>query len=147
MIAIGTRRVDGGRDGRDYRYVGVLRDGRAIVAECGHDHANRDAAGDSATDCIRMVLRATARDAIRDGVADVYRQGWRHLGLRGFQQTTETIARAKADAEAKAAAFVVLVDEVAALLAARGLRVDLGGCFSATRIVAAPDLPNPERTS
>lgn len=137
MITIGTRRVSGGRDGRDYRYVGVLRDGRAVVAECGHEHANRDPGGDSAADCMRMVLRATVRDAIRDDVAARYRQEWQRLTRGGFQQTAETIARAEADSAAKAAAFLVLVDEVAALLAARGLRVDLGACFSATRIVPA----------
>ncbi len=58
-LTIGTRRITvaGG-----YRYTGQLRNGRTVLAECGHEHDNRNqstrTSGESATDCITMALRA-----------------------------------------------------------------------------------------
>lgn len=46
---------------RGMGWEGVVKDGTKIVAECGHNHRNRDqwssAWGPSATDCSRRLVR------------------------------------------------------------------------------------------
>jgi hypothetical protein len=131
-ITIGTR-----RDGD--RYVGVLRNGHNVIAECGHRHANRDldgsVGGRSARTCITRVVRSTVRTEIRDTFAAEIRQSWQHL-TRGFQVPASTIAAARVQADADAGAFVALVGHVAHLLAAAGVTVELSR-YGGTRLLAA----------
>lgn len=127
-ITIGTRRTTGGHNGRDYRYIGVLRHGTTILAECGHEHANRDRGGDSATDCITLAVRLTALPVeARHMTADRFRNEWLRLTRGGFQQTAETIAKAKVDSHAKAEAYLALVDELTALFAQHNVTVNVNG--------------------
>lgn len=43
------------------RWTGVLRDGKDVVVECGHRHANRDTGANAAMRCIENLLFATRR--------------------------------------------------------------------------------------
>lgn len=127
-ITIGTRRTTGGHNGRDYRYIGVLRHGTTILAECGHDHTNRGQGGDSATDCITLAVRLTALPAeARQYTADQMRNEWQNLTRRGFQHTPDTIAKAKADSQAKADAYLQLVDDLTNLFAQHNITVNTSG--------------------
>jgi hypothetical protein len=116
-LRIGTRRDDGGRNGRDIAYVGVLRRGSRIVVECGHRHTNRDAStrtgGTSASDCIRELARAALRPNFLEHQAQQIATAWTRLGPH---VTTTTREKARADAPANVAAYRALVAKVATLI-------------------------------
>lgn len=124
-LTIGTRRVTvaGG-----YRYIGQLRDGRAVLVECGHEHDNRNqstrTSGESATDCMVMTLRATALPALREDRINGYQAAWQRLTRNPFGVPASTIEAAKADSACAADAYAHLVDHVAGILRDHGLRVD-----------------------
>lgn len=116
--AVGTRRVEAA-DG--YSYVGVLRRGRDILAECGHEHTNRGVStktgGRSAADCMRDVLHGAWLPAAATAHADGYRNGWLSLtGNAGFITPRDVIDRAKAACAERADAYLALVDTVRGLL-------------------------------
>lgn len=115
-LVIGTRRHAGGTG-----HVGVLRHGKTIVAECGHDHPNRDTdtrtSGTSARTCMRMLVYATQNEAYADDLAARIENAWRSLGSRGFHVAASTIEKAKAVAPIEVAAFRATVAQVTALLA------------------------------
>jgi hypothetical protein len=52
---------------RGQNWEGVVKDGKRIVAECGHSHHNRDQStgwsGTCAMDCARKLLRSLTADA------------------------------------------------------------------------------------
>jgi hypothetical protein len=126
-VVAGTRRVPGAND-RDFRYVGVVRvnGGRGgstgrIVAECGHEHANRDwstgAAGGSAKDCARQIIAGAQNPATAEHTAKRIRTA--PTGLRpgaGFQHPAGTIEAAAAIATSNAEAYLAAVATVRAHL-------------------------------
>lgn len=125
-LTIGTRRVENSSSGyRDYRHIGVLRAGVDTVAECGHEHTNRDCStktnGTSAADCIRQAARAADKHdtypAIRESLVRDFRNGWQRLRRGGFSVPTGTIERAKQESAAKADAYDALIGHLIDLLA------------------------------
>lgn len=112
-----TRRVAGGVDGRDFAYVGLVKLGRKVLAECGHEHANRDwstgVAGGSAKSCAESILDGARRPATAEHVAGRLRTA--PVGLRpgaGFAHPAGTIEAARAAAEANAAGYLAAVATV-----------------------------------
>jgi hypothetical protein len=116
-LRVSTRRVAGGVDGRDFAYVGLVKLGRTVVAECGHEHANRDwaatVAGGSAKSCAESILDGARRPATAEHVARKIRTA--PLGLRpaaGFQHPAGTIEAARAAAEKNEAGYLAAVATV-----------------------------------
>jgi hypothetical protein len=109
-----TKRVAGGADGRDWSFVGVVRLGRAIVAECGHLHANRDwptgTVTGSAKSCAERILDGARRPAAAEHNARQLRTA--PLGLHpaaGFQHPAGTIEAAREIAEKNEASYLAAV--------------------------------------
>lgn len=100
------------RDG-DRQYVGVLRVGRRVVAECGHVHTNRDetskTGGRSARDCAERIMRAAHEPFYADEVIAGQRDAWQHHRDGFWQYTAADIERRKATCAKDA-------DELAALI-------------------------------
>ncbi|MEU8023768.1 hypothetical protein AB0B88_16285 [Micromonospora haikouensis] len=120
-LTIGTRRVTvaGG-----FRYVGVLRAGRKIVAECPHEHINRDVrgrGGTSATDCIRYIVQAAAKHDTypekRARLVQDDRNAWQGLTRGPFTAPAGTIARARVECAERADALDALIGRLVDLLA------------------------------
>jgi hypothetical protein len=116
-LRVSTRRVAGGADGRDWSYVGLVKLGRRVVAECGHLHANRDwsatVAGGSAKSCAESILDGARRPATAEHVAKRIRTA--PLGLRpgaGFQHPAGTIEAAREIAEKNEASYLAAVAAV-----------------------------------
>lgn len=116
-LRVSTRRVAGGVDGRDFAYVGLVKLGRRVVAECGHEHANRDwsatVAGGSAKSCAESILDGARRPATAEHVAKRIRTA--PLGLRpaaGFEHPAGTIEAARAAAEKNTATYLAAVAAV-----------------------------------
>jgi hypothetical protein len=112
-----TKRVAGGADGRDWSYVGLVKLGRKVVAECGHLHANRDwpagVAGGSAKSCAESILDGARRPATAEHTAKRIRTA--PLGLRpaaGFQHPAGTIEAAREIAEKNEATYLAAVAAV-----------------------------------
>jgi hypothetical protein len=118
-IRIGTRRDEGGRDDRDYTYVGVLRQGRRVIAECGHQHKNRDHSsrfgGTSALDCITDIVRASRDQHFADQLINQVRTRNSGDGGAGFQVSAATLAEWRARDAADAAKLADVIAAVAAL--------------------------------
>lgn len=116
----GTRRTTGA-GGRDYRYIGIVRVGRTVIVECGHEHANRDwpRSGDpGATGCARDIIDGAANPALAERRATKRARAWENLTRStGFTTPAGTIAAAKTTAAADAAAYLATVDTVRAALA------------------------------
>jgi hypothetical protein len=115
---VGTRRVE---SAAGFTYVGVLRRGRDILAECGHEHANRSVStktnGRSAADCMRDVLHGAWLPAAATAHADGFRNGWLSLTRStGFVTPKDVIDRAKTSCAERADAYLALVDTVRGLL-------------------------------
>lgn len=103
------------------RHVGVLRQGGAIVAECGHAHDCRDSSshGLAARECVLLLARCARDKAWADREAERTANAWRQLtGSGGFTVASSTVARARAEAPAKVAEFRDRVTQIAALFAA-----------------------------
>lgn len=116
-LRVSTRRVAGGVDGRDFAYVGLVKLGRTVIADCGHEHANRDwstgVAGGSAKSCAESILDGARRPATAEHVAGRLRTA--PIGLRpgaGFEHPAGTIEAAKAAAEKNAAGYLAAVAAV-----------------------------------
>jgi hypothetical protein len=111
-LAAGTRRHPDGS------YTGVLRHGRAVVAECGHTHPNRDMIGTyggrSARDCATQILDGAHLEAVAAHHAERRRDGWARLPSTNF--TATTVAAAKAHCAADAHAYLAAVSAVRARL-------------------------------
>jgi hypothetical protein len=109
-LRIGTRRTGSGR------YEGVLRDGKQIVATCGHGHQNRDESsrtnGISARHCIRLtVMSARCPD-----VAERARKGilaGPNAYLRSWDATPAQVQRMHAAAQRQAAEFMASLSRIA----------------------------------
>lgn len=102
------------------RYVGVVRRGSAIVAECGHEHTNRDwstgANGASATDCARAILAGAANPHTAEHTAARLRDAWMALTSNaGHTFTAATIAAAKTTAASAADSYLAAVATVRTL--------------------------------
>lgn len=109
-LRAGTR-----RDGDEY--VGVLREGRRIVIECGHRHRNRDltypSSGISARDCIGRVVAGAGRMIAERDYADKYRGAWQNLTRgTGFTCPPSVIEDAKVSSAADADAYLEKVAKV-----------------------------------
>ena len=107
----------GSRRAGDRRFVGVVRRGRTVLAECGHEHTNRDwttgANGTSATDCARAIIAGAANPATAEQHANRLRNAWLALTTQaGFVAPASTIAAAKADAAAAADAYLAAVARI-----------------------------------
>ncbi|MEU7591268.1 hypothetical protein AB0A95_33850 [Micromonospora sp. NPDC049230] len=107
----------GSRRAGDRRFIGLVRRGRAVLVECGHEHTNRDwttgANGISAVDCARRIIAGAARPATADRYATETRNRWLALtGQAGFVHSAATIEAAKATAAADAAAYLAAVAAV-----------------------------------
>ncbi|BCY11010.1 hypothetical protein [Actinoplanes sp. L3-i22] len=80
-------------------WVGVLRDGRAPVVECGHRHHHRDLStsrGEAAQVCARMILRGAENDAAARDRAHRLRTAWQALASAGgFHVPVSTVESAK----------------------------------------------------
>lgn len=102
------------------KHVGVLRQGKTVVLECGHTHQNRDqtypSSGVSARDCIGRVVRGAERIATEDGYAGDYRDSWQRLTRStGFVVPASVIEQAKQSGQTAAAEYrskVALVREI-----------------------------------
>lgn len=110
----GSRRVG------DRAYVGVVRRGRAIVAECGHEHTNRDwttgANGTSATDCARAILAGAANPTTAEHHATRLRNAWTALAsAAGHAYPASVIAAAQVTAAAGADSYLSAVSTVRTL--------------------------------
>jgi hypothetical protein len=112
----GTRRNGDQHDG--FQYVGVLRIGRKVVAECGHLHQNRDvttkSGGRSARDCIDRIVRAARHPDDAAELVTRTRNSWQERGP--WEVTASQIERFRARALEDAAELEALIAEVAALL-------------------------------
>lgn len=117
-LAIGTRRTDHGTAG--YTYTGILRHHGHIVAECGHEHTNRDvtsgANGRSAADCARDILAGAYNAHTADHNADVFRNRWVNLTRGGFVASKTTIELAKVSAAQAADTYEAAVATTRAFL-------------------------------
>ncbi|MFI7608868.1 hypothetical protein ACIBTV_27660 [Micromonospora sp. NPDC049366] len=110
----------GSRQVGDRAYAGVVRRGRAILAECGHQHTNRDwttaAGGTSATDCARSIIAGAANPATAEHTAAQLRNAWIALTSNaGHAFPASTIAAAKATAAEAATTYLAAVAAVRAL--------------------------------
>ena len=109
----GTRRVRYADD--SFRYVGQVRQGARVVTECGHEHLNRDVttqtSGVSARDCAERIISGAHRQRRADDHAARYRSA-----VRPATYGRKAADLARADAEARAEAFLAAVDAVRALL-------------------------------
>jgi len=112
----GSRRVASSSGDRDYRYIGVVRlDGRPI-AECGHEHRNRDWNG--ATDCARAVLAGAANPNVAAAAAGTICDRWMPLThATGHTYSKTTIDAAKTAAHTDAATYRAAVDTVRTAIA------------------------------
>lgn len=115
-------RVSYRRDGD--RWVGILRDGNEVIAECGHTHRNRDVStqtnGEAAQVCARMILAGARNPATAEHRAERYRTAWLAFTRGGgFTVPASVIQDAKKEGAARAAAYLALVDQVRALLTDR----------------------------
>ena len=102
---VGTRRARAGG------WEGVLRQGGAVVAYCGHSHVNRNMSGRtrSAFDCMIDVVRAADNEAVAESIAAGFR-------VRRIVATGRIgVDRARAANEAEAVAFEVAVASVRAV--------------------------------
>lgn len=102
------------------RYAGVVRRGRATLAECGHEHTNRDwttsANGTSATDCARAILAGAANPTTAEHHADRLRRSWERLTSgAGFSAPAATIEAAKVASSAAADSYLAAVATVRTL--------------------------------
>jgi hypothetical protein len=106
------------RDGSEY--VGVLRRGSDIVAECGHRHANREMStrsrGESAIDCIRRIVNVFDRPAVADMEAQRIANAWQGLRSGFYSVPTSAIDRARVEAPARVAEYRALVATVTDLI-------------------------------
>lgn len=119
-VRVGTR-----RDGDDH--VGVIRDGRTVVVECGHAHTNRDmttgANGRSARDCADRILRGARIPATAEHYRGEISRSWERLAWSGaFVHPQSVIAAAKVAAAAAADAYLLAVATVRAVLAVDAAR-------------------------
>jgi hypothetical protein len=106
----GSRRVPG-TNGRDFAYIGLVRDGHTVIVECGHTHNNRDWNG--ATDCARAILAGAANPNVAAATAETIRYRWTGLTrAAGHTHGTATITAAKTAAHADADAYLAAVDTV-----------------------------------
>jgi hypothetical protein len=135
-ITIGTRRTT--TPGGVHTYTGLLRDGRTVIAECGHQHTNRTTSGrsTSAADCMRLILKAVANDATRASLVDNARTAWLSLTRGGFTAPTSTIEAAKVECAAAAEQTATRIDQLGDTLASLGLRVEVNR-FGNAQIVPA----------
>lgn len=136
--AIGTRRTT--LADSTYRYTGVITAGTTTLADCGHQHRNRDqttrTGGTSARDCITLLLRATVLPALAEQLTTEAANAWQAL-TRGFGAPADTIARAKAESAKAAAAMLGRITALREALAAHGAVVDPSKYgLSSTRIRA-----------
>lgn len=107
-IRISTR-----RDGD--RYIGVLRQGRSIVIECGHLHAHRDFdtySGTAARKCITDIVRASRDETFAADLIDKTRTRSARAGLAAV--SAATVERWKAADADDADALVQLIATVRA---------------------------------
>jgi hypothetical protein len=108
-LRIGTR-IDGDS------YEGVLRDGRRIVASCGHRHHNRDESsatnGISARHCIRsLVLAARNPDYATQAAASI--RNSMNGYIRAFAASASQAERLRAGAAEAAEEFLASLPAVA----------------------------------
>lgn len=116
-LTIGTHQNGERHTASTRTYTGVLRRGTQVVADCGHLHANRDQSsrtgGTSATDCIRLLVRAAVRPAFADYEANEIATRWMRLGPYA---TTSMREQVKADAPTEVVAYRAKVAQIADLL-------------------------------
>jgi transposase-like protein len=131
-LVIGTRRAGA-------RYEGVIRDGRNVIAECGHAHRNRDEPGregPSARSCITELAQATRDETAADRVRSrILRKG--RQGSAGFSVTAGTLARWRQLAEREAEALPGQLARLGQLIGDREVRGRSG-------VVAVPAVQAPE---
>lgn len=117
-IRVSYRRADDGE-----RWVGVLREGRTIVVECGHEHDNRDVTTSGsigAQVCAGEILDGSRRPATADYVADRKRTAWQRINTgAGFVQPAGWLDKAKSACAESAADYLTRVAAVRAFRAAR----------------------------
>lgn len=110
----GTRRAD------NDMYVGVLRVGRQVVAECGHLHRNRDISsrtnGPAARDCMKDIVAAAKRPSLAAERATRIRTAWMNTQRGPWATTAAQVERLKVELAADAVAYEALVVEVRSLL-------------------------------
>lgn len=114
-LTVGTRRDN---TGGVFRYTGVLRRGRRVVAECGHTHLNRDITtgrSRAAAECIARQIIAAGDNTFAGHEVAAIRIGWQYL-TRGFSAPADTIANAKAECAAEADAYPAKLAALTALL-------------------------------
>jgi hypothetical protein len=109
----------GSRQTGDRRFAGVVRVGRTVLVDCGHEHTNRDwttgTGGRSAVDCAQRILAGAANPATADRYATETRNRWIALtSAAGHVHTAATIAAAKAAAAEDADAYLAAVATVRA---------------------------------
>ncbi len=96
------------------KWAGVVRVGRAVLVDCGHEHDNRDmstSAGTAATVCAREILDGARRPATCDQIAERKRTAYARVRTgAGFVQPTgwlnglkDSCARAAEDYRARVA--------------------------------------------
>lgn len=116
----GTRRVQMA-DGT-FRYVGQVRCGGDVVAECGHEHRNRDMSsktnGTSATDCVRDIINGAQLTSAAEYIADRIRTRWQRTSAAGFVAPREPAGAAEQRCAAAAAAYLDAVAKARAAHAA-----------------------------
>jgi len=118
-VIAGTRRVTTSAGDREFRYIGLVRLGRrgAVVAECGHEHRNRDQGGDSATDCARGIIQGARITASAESVAYRFRNRWQWLTMSPFTFPASTIDAAKVQSAKDADAYLAAVAAVREVMA------------------------------
>ena len=114
MIRPSTRH-DGER-----QFTGVLRNGRTVVAECGHVHSNRTdssaSGGRSALDCATDLLAAARGEALAVDTAVRIQTSWQRMPAASTADVTRNQAAAAdlaATYEQRVAAVRALLDDAA----------------------------------
>lgn len=115
-LTTGTRRTRLADD--TYRYTGLIRHHGTVIAECGHEHTNRDQPRyhtPSARTCAERILDGARRRSTADRYATEYRDAWKGMA-RAMGGSVKAGEKAKATAAAHAAHYLAAVDTVRALL-------------------------------
>jgi hypothetical protein len=106
----GTRRIG------ERCYVGVLRIGQEVVAECGHKHTNREwttkANGRSAKDCIDRIVYAARTPFYAAEIVTELRNAWQRLDRGPFEVTASQVEQFRASCAADGDALEALIAKV-----------------------------------
>lgn len=116
-VSVGTR-------SNGSTYTGVIKAGRHILVDCGHEHDNRDMTGvrgRSARDCIALLVKAATNTATADGLVHAAETAWQRLTGGFYFVPAATVAVAKAAAPADATAVRERIAEITDIVLTYGL--------------------------